>query len=150
MDRQTILDTLKTDLKEKLNVANDYKSEPIDIIEGVAGFNNIVQRPIIGYTMVSDIINNEYMGDEDASFDSDNERERILTIVLFGQEDVSYKSYDPLYNLIHDVEKFIISTDWTYHKTTMLGDVGFWIGEIDFNQAYFTVEIQVYYTQTLT
>ena len=150
MNRQVILDQLKQDLNDNLHSGKGYKSDPVEILEGLSNFSNIIQRPIVGYLMQSDTINTEYMGMGDDSLDDEeNERERIMTIILFGQEDVSYGNYTPLYDLIHDVEKFMMSSDWTYYKTTKLGDTALWVNEVDFNQAYFTVEINVWYTQNL-
>ena len=150
MTRKTILNQLTTDLVNKLNVNGGYDSEPVQIIEGLSNFASVLQRPIIGYMFTNDIVNKEYMGGgDDGSFEDDNERERILSIILFGQDDVSYEDYETLYNLINDVEKFVMSSDWTYYKQTYLGDISLWVGEVDYNQAYFTLDIKVYYTQTL-
>ena len=141
MTRKTLLQILKKDLEDNLHSSNGYVSDPTQIIEGITNFDEAIQRPVVAFMLTSDVLLDE---------DLDDERERILSILMYGYEDASYNNYSQLYDLIDDVEKFLMNTDhWTYAAQTLLGAVSLWTGGVDFNRAYFTLEIQVYYTQTL-
>ena len=143
MTRKTILEQIKKDLEDNLHSSNNYKSDPTQIIEGITNFDDAIQRPVIAFMLTSDTIMDEDLGAEDG-------RERILNLLFYGYEDASYNNYGPLYDLIDDVEKFLMNTtDFTYTDQTLLGNVSLWTGGVDFNRAYFTLEVQVYYTQTL-
>ena len=56
MTRKTIINQLKKDLEDNLHSSNGYKSDPVQIIEGITNFDEAIQRPILGAMVDSDEI----------------------------------------------------------------------------------------------
>lgn len=139
MTRKDVLNQLKTDLEESLTLANGYNTEPVEIIYGVTTFDDVIMKPVVGFSKGLDIIEEE---------DCDDERERILNITVYGYANISLNDNDPIDDLVDSVEKFLYSDHWTYHDQTLLGNVTFFIGGEENDQALFILEIKVYYTQT--
>ena len=143
MTRETILKQIKKDLEDNLNSAHNYDTDPTKIIEGITNFDDSIQRPVYAFMLTSDEIMDEDYGAVDG-------RERILNILFYGYDDVSYNEYGTLYKMINDLEKFLLNTShFTYADQTYLGNVSLWVGGVEFNRSYFTLETKVYYTQTL-
>lgn len=136
--RETILNQLKIDFLSKLTSINGYSSDLIDCVHGVADFDSIEQYPTIGYMLSTDQKREEYL---------DSNRDRVLGIVVYGVQEIEYSNYSNLYSLIKDIELFLMSPNWTYTDNTELGNVEIYAGGIEKEKAYFTMEIQVFYTQ---
>jgi len=137
--RDTILNKLKEDFLDHMTGAStSYTTSIINCVNGIADFDSISTYPTIGYILSSDDLPEQGL---------DNYRLRTLNIVIYGVQQISYDNFTPLYELIEDIEKFLMSTDWTYTNDTNLGNVEVFAGGIEKERAYFTIEIQVFYTQ---
>ena len=137
--RKTVLNTLKDELS-KIQTSRGYLTDPTEIIHGVTGFNDVVQRPTISFVMLADELIDEYY---------DDNRLRDMTIYIYGFADVELNNYDPIYDLAEDVETFLYSDDWSYTENTLLGDVIITPGGSDNMRALCEAIIVVKYCQEL-
>ena len=137
--RKQILDQLETDLK-KIQTNNGYETDPVEIIHGFALFDDGIQTPVICFILTSDTKDQEHL---------DINRFRTISIYLYGWTDVSFRNYEPIYNLAQDVETFLMSTDWTYTDDTLLGDVIISPIGTDNNRCAFEVFVEIKYCQEL-
>ena len=91
MKRTTITEQLKKDLRDNLHSSNDYKSDPVKVIEGITSFDDAIQRPVIAFMIMSDEIMDEDLGAVEG-------RERILNILMYGFDDVNSDEYSNIYD----------------------------------------------------
>jgi hypothetical protein len=138
--RESILNQLQIDFKNNFSSNNGYKVDIIDCIQGVADFDSIEQYPTIGFVLNSDEILSEDLG---------MYRVRILNVIIYGVNEIEYNNVSPLYVLIEEIEKFLLSEHWTYNSNTNLGNVEIYAGGIDKLRGYFTLEIKVTYSQNI-
>ena len=135
MTRNTILKQLKEDLTDKLNSNNDYNSDP-SIVQGVVEFMDVHQYPTVAFYMFRDTVRAENM---------DDNRERTMTILIYGYAETHLNNFDNIHNLAEDVETFLYSDHWTYSDMTLLGDAEF--DTADNERSRFTLLINIEYTQ---
>ena len=136
--RKEVLNQLKIDLA-KIQTPN-YLSDIEEIVHGIVSFDQVLARPFLGYFMPGDEVTEEYMS---------NERQRSMSIVIYGYADTNLNNFDPIYDLAEDLEKFLYSSDWTYTDITLLGDIVIQTGGIENEKSVFDLEIRIIYDQTL-
>jgi len=140
-DRNTIIKKLGDDIREKISSVNGYDSDLSEVKLGIVSFDYFAQRPAIGYWMFMDTKDDEYL---------DDNRHRILNFIIYGYTDTDgLDGFDSIYNLANDIEKFLMSTDWTYTDCTLLGDIVVSVGGTDNQRCLFDLVIQVEYVQEL-
>lgn len=137
--RKEVLTQLKIDLETYLKTPK-YNSDPLEITHGIVSFDQVISRPAIGYFMPGDEITEEYY---------DNNRQRSMTVVIYGYADTHINNFDNIYNLAEDVETFLYSSDWTYTDRTLLGNIVIDTGGIENEKSMFDLEIRIIYDQTL-
>jgi hypothetical protein len=138
-NRKAILNQLKVDLS-KIQSGRGYFTDPVEIVHGIMGFDDFVQRPAISFVMIGDEKDQEYY---------DDNRLRNMSVYLYGFADVQLNNYDPIYDLAEDMETFLYSTDWTYTDNTLLGDVVITPGGTDNMRALCDTIIMIKYCQEL-
>jgi len=137
--RSDIIDAFKSDIEEKLTPGRGYNTSIMEVILGIVNFDDFSARPALGYWAFSDEKDQEFM---------DDNRYRILNIVIYGYTDTDGLSgYESIYNFADDVEKFLMSSDWTYTCQTMLGEIVITVGGSDNQRCMFDLTIQVSYIQ---
>ena len=141
-ERSVIINQLKTDMVESIKSSRGYEQDPTEVKLGIQSFDYFAQRPAIGYWMFSDTKDDEYL---------DEDRHRMLNFIVYGYADTDgLDGFDSIYQLADDVEKFLMSTDWTYTQDTLLGDIVVSVGGIDNQRCMFDLVFQVQYVQELT
>lgn len=141
-DRNTIIKQFKTDIVESIKSARGYDTDPNEVKLGIVSFDYFTQRPAIGYWMFMDTKDDEYL---------DDNRYRVLNFIVYGYADTDgLDDFDPIYELANDVEKFLMSTEWTYTDDTLLGDIVVTVGGVDNQRCMFDLVFQVQYVQELT
>jgi len=137
--RSEIVKQLRKDLSNHLSLANGYKTDIVEIKFGVVSFNQFAQRPALGYWCYSDEIDEEQY---------EEKRLRWCNFLIYGYTDDDFQSdYENIFNFADDVEKFLYSEDWTYHESTLLGNLVCKPGETDQGRAMFELEMKVGYYQ---
>jgi len=138
-ERSTIIKKFKSDLEEKFSIANGYKTDLVEVRLGIVSFDQFAQRPAIGYWM--------YLDEKDEE-NYDTTRLRWLNFYLYGYtDDENMTDYEKIYDFADDIENFLMSTDWTYTDSTLLGDVIVSIGGVEEGRAMFDLTIRVAYYQ---
>ena len=139
-ERSVIINQFKTDMVDSIKSVNEgYTSDPVEVILGIKSFDHFVQRPAIGYWMFSDTKDDEYL---------DEDRHRMLNFIVYGYADTDgLDGFSSIYELADDVERFLMSTDWTYTQDTLLGDIVVTVGGTDNQRCMFDLVFQVQYVQ---
>jgi len=134
-----IINQLKTDIIENVKSTRGYNTDLSEVILGIVNFDEFTMRPALGYWAFSDEKDDEYM---------DDERKRILNFIIYGYIDTDgLADYDPIYNFADDIERFLMSTDWTYTDCTLLDEIVITVGGVDNERCMFDLNIQVQYVQ---
>jgi len=141
-DRNTIIKQFGIDLVDSVKSSRDYETDPAEVKLGIVSFDYFNQRPAIGYWMFMDTKDDEYL---------DDNRHRMLNFIVYGYANTDgLDDFDPIYELADDVEKFLMSSDWTYTDDTLLGDIVVTVGGIDNQRSMFDLVFQVQYVQELS
>jgi len=136
--RQTILTQLAADLNNNFTVANGY-TKIYETRVGVYNPDEFPSLPSIGVWI------NEDRAEEDLM---DNSVFRRLEMVLYGHVDSDMmETYVTFYTLISDLEQFLYSTDSSYYKNTILGDVSIDYGGATEQTAMFVINFSILYSQ---
>ena len=137
--RQSIVNSLMTDLNANFTVANGY-SKVYEIRFGVFDPSELPSLPSFGLWLMKDSVMDDLM---------DNDVFRRAQFVLYGYADSdTVNNYESFYKLISDCEKFLYSTDNTLYKNVLLGDVEITYGGATDYVGLFTVEFSILYSQT--
>jgi len=138
--RKDIINQLKTDMVNAFDATNVSYMNVTEVVCGIVNFDYFATRPAVAYWAFSDEKNDEYL---------DDERHRILNIIIYGYTDLNNvdQNYDDIYDLADDVERFLMSSDWTYTDCTLLGDIIVTVGGTDNQRCMFDLTIQVEYVQ---
>ena len=140
-DRNTIIKKFGDDMRDHIKSINGYESDLVEVKLGIVSFDYFAQRPAVGYWMFTDTKDDEYL---------DDNRHRMLNFIIYGYTDTDgLDDFDPIYNLANDVEKFLMSTDWTYTDCSLLGDIVISVGGTDNQRSMFDLLMQVEYVQEL-
>jgi len=140
-ERSVIIKQLETDMVDSIKSSRGYNSDLVEVKLGIVSFDYFAQRPSVGYWMFMDTKDDEYL---------DNDRHRMLNFIIYGYADTDgLDGYDPIYELADDVEKFLMSTDWTYTQDSLLGDIVVTVGGTDNQRCMFDLVFQVQYVQEL-
>lgn len=138
-ERTTITKKLKEDIETNFSIANGYNTDLREVVLGIVSFDQFSQRPSLGYWMWSD---------EKDTENYDETRLRWLNFYIYAYtDDEDTTDYENIYNLADDIEDFLMSDDWTYTTSTILGDVVIVIGGIEKGRAMAEVNIKVAYYQ---
>jgi hypothetical protein len=141
-ERSVIINQFKTDMVDSIKSSRGYDSDLSEVKLGIVSFDYFAQRPAIGYWMFMDTKDDEYL---------DDDRHRMLNFIIYGYADTDgLDDFNPIYKLADDIEKFLMSTDWTYTEDSLLGDIVVTVGGIDNQRCMFDLVMQVQYVQELT
>ena len=138
--RKTIIDQIKTDVENTVKSANGYNSDTVEVRIGVYDPSEFTQLPSIGFWIVEDEIIDDMMDDSIL-------RKLNMICYMYADSD-GYNSYEVLYKLFDDIEKFLYSTDWTYNSGTQLGRLIISYGGVDEQIGMGVLNFQVTYEQT--
>ena len=137
--RMDIINQFKTDVVDSVKSSRGYNTDPVEVILGIINFDDIAMRPVLGYWAYSDEKDDEFM---------DDERRRVLNFIIYGYTDTDgLGDYEAIYNFADDIERFIMSTDWTYTDCTLLQEITITVGGSDNERCMFDLNIQVQYIQ---
>lgn len=137
--RMTIINQLKTDLEDSVKSSRGYYNDLVEVNLGIYNFDYYSQYPAVAYWAYSDSKDEEYL---------DDNRHRLLSFLIYGYHETDGLSdYNPIYKLAEDVEKFLMSTDWTYSDCTLLEEVVITVGGVDNQRCMFDLRFQVQYLQ---
>jgi len=139
-DRIDIIEQIKTDIDDKISSERGYNTDLTETRIGIFDPNEFTMLPAAGIWIKEDIVEDDLMDDE--TF-------RRLNLVLYAYvESDGYDQYTDMYNLITDFEKFLYSTDFTYQKNTILGDLTLTYGGATEQVGYFILNFSILYAQS--
>ena len=112
--RNDILETLKTDLKNNITVANGYSDALAQVYRGIYDVDETSVLPAVAFWCYEDGITKHMLN---------SKRQRYLLILmrLYASNKGSGAIVN-IHNLVDDVETFLYNTShWTYSDDTLLG-----------------------------
>jgi hypothetical protein len=138
--RQSIVNTLMTDLNANFTVANGF-TKVHEIRFGVFDPSELPSLPSIGLWLMKDSVMDDLM---------DDDVYRKADFVIYGYADADMVSqYETFYTLISDCEKFLYSPSYnSIYKNVLLGNVEITYGGASDYIGLFTVEFSILYSQT--
>ena len=138
--RLTILNTLKEDLA-KIQVTNDYNNDIARVERGFWDFKDVSEFPFLCFVCEAD---DKY---EDVfSVDESVSGLRVLDIKIVGYIVIEYPDFDPVHNLLEDLEHFLDNKlDSTYYDSTIVLGALIWEGSSTDRVARFVQSIQIVY-----
>jgi len=140
-ERSVIIKQLGSDMRDSVKSSRGYESDLVEVKLGIQSFDYFAMRPAIGYWMFMDTKDEEYL---------DDNRYRMLNFIIYGYTDTDgLDEFDSIYQLADDVEKFLMSDDWTYTHSSLLGDITVTVGGTDNQRCMFDLVVQVQYVQEL-
>lgn len=139
--RNTILEDLKTELKDTINpVSDNYTSSIAEVRRGYFGWHDIVNKPSINFTSEEDMVEEDLIG---------GDKIRSLDILLNGWMDNDYKNnYTKIHTLIRDLEYFF-KRDFSDKSNTYVGTIRTIEGGLSAPYSYFQMDIEIRYQQEL-
>ena len=136
--RQDILTQLVADLNA--NFKEPTYSKVYEVRVGVYDPSEFPSLPSIGVWITDDRAEEDLM---------DNSVFRRLEMVVYGHVNADQiENYTSFYQLISDIEKFLYSTDSSYYKNTILGDVSIDYGGSTEQTGMFVVNFSILYSQS--
>ena len=137
--RKDIIVQFKTDVIDKLSIANGYKTDLVEVRLGIVSFDQFAQRPALGYWMYLDEKDTEHY---------DTTRLRWLNFyIYFYTDDENMTDYEQIYDFADDLEDFLMSSDWSYTDQSLLGDMIINIGGVEEGRAMGDLIMKVAYYQ---
>jgi len=139
--RKDIIQQIKEDLSEKVNVAGGYKTDVIEVRIGVVNPDKFTMRPAIGIWSYEDVVEEQLM---------DDDLLRTNKFIVYGYIDVTedYDDYEPLYDFVKDIEQFLYSSDNRHTKNTRILNTKTNYGGVNIPVGYFIIFFDVDYYQT--
>lgn len=139
--RDTILNDLKTELKDDINpVSDNYTSSIAEVKRGYFGWSDIVNKPFINFTLEEDIVEEDILG---------GNKIRSLDILLNGwMDEDGGNNYTTIHTLIRDLEYFF-KYDFSYKSNTHVGTIRIIEGGVSAPYSYFQMDIEIRYQQEL-
>lgn len=144
MKRIDIIKQFKEDLETKFVKGTSYTTDLITVILGPVAFTQVDPKPGLWYWVLEDELDSQMLDDQPY---------RILNFRVVGySDDEEVINYDNILNFAQDIEKFLMSEDWTYSSApnkyqTVLGNISFAAGEVDQGHAQFSLNFSVHYYQ---
>jgi len=138
--RKTIIDQLKTDLQEHLNVASGYNTNLVEARIGIYLWDDFKLKPSMNIWGYQDEIEEYLMG---------RAKIRLLSLYLYcyantdGLTDTSQ-----IYNFCEDVENFLESEHFTYNADVIIGSSVIYTGGSQDKASVGQIEVQIRYKQT--
>ncbi len=109
-----LIDTLKTDIKDKLNVANGYDTEVMEVKIGEHMWEDMKIKPSISLNPFQEEIEKALLGNTYI-------RNLYFYAELFMEHQSGFDGHEELLKFKNDFESFLTqSTDWTYRQDTVL------------------------------
>lgn len=111
---ETILDTLKSDMKKYIKVSRGYNTTPTTILKGSFGPDEVFRSfPVLGFDITGEDFDVRYMNQTGMCY---------VEIDIYGYcYSDKVDRIDDIRKLAHDVIKFI-KTNWTYTDKTEITD----------------------------
>lgn len=140
-DRDDILKELKDELKEKINsVDSNYSSDIAQVERGYFGWNKIVNKPFINFTLQEDVVEDYLQG---------GDKLRLMDIMLNGwMNNDGINDYTNIHTLVNDLEYFF-QYDFTHMNNTHVGTIRLIEGGISAPYSYFQMDLKIRYQQEL-
>jgi len=140
-DRDDILSELKDELKETIqSVDTNYSSDIAQVERGYFGWNDIVNKPFINFTLQEDIVEEDLLG---------GNKLRVMDILLNGRMDNdSINDYTNIHTLVRDLEYFF-KYDFSHMNNTHVGTIRLVEGGISAPYSYFQMDLTIRYQQEL-
>jgi len=139
LDRKDIINQIELDIKTKLNSSRGYNSDLVEFRVGVFDPTEFTMLPSAGMWLLEDIVEDDLM---------DNGIFRRLNLIIYAYvENDGYDTYESMYDLIADFEKFLYSDDFTFKSNTILGNVVITYGGATKQIGMFVLNFSILYTQ---
>jgi hypothetical protein len=137
--RMSIINQLKTDLEDKVKSVRGYTHDLFEVNLGIYNFDYYSAYPAVAYWAYSDEKDEEYL---------DDNRHRLLNFLIYGYHDTDgLNDFDKIYELADDIEKFLMSTDWTHSNCTIIDETVITVGGVDNQRCMFDLRFSVQYLQ---
>jgi hypothetical protein len=139
-DRNTILNTIKDELKEYITSSNDYNSDLMEVKRGIAVFEEFSSKPAISFWCETDTT-------EEGQFAGSDRRE--LTILLYGFCDTDGYNPDAIHLLLDDILYFL-QNDFTYKDDVYVGDATIYEGGTQDMAMVFELQFKIKYERLIS
>jgi len=120
-NRNTILNTIKDDLKKYLTVANGFSFTPHAVKRGVYAYNDLQTRlPSLCFTFTQEV---PY---EDDTYPKtyDDVDIKAMSIMFYGYAKANDAiDSDKIYDMVADLETFLQSSDFTYTEDLKINSI---------------------------
>jgi len=145
--RNDILEAIKTEIENTIKPGNEstegyaYKTKPVEVCRGVLDSKSFDYYPVLCYVLIRDeVLQQEFL----------NDKVRNLVVWIYGYEDTdAYSSrtadYNPIHDLVEDVEKFFLHDFTNDARWVILQDLELLEGGVTQPVSMFIYEINIHY-----
>ena len=120
-NRNTILNTIKDDLKKYISVANGYTFTPLAVRRGVYAYNDLkAKMPSLCFTFIKET---PY---EDSIFPTsyNDINTKAMSLIFYGYARTNDgRDSDKIFAMTDDVETFLLSSDFTYNEDLKIDNI---------------------------
>ena len=136
-ERLDIITQIENDLKDKIKVSRGYKTEPAEIKRGFNKWTDFIVKPGIGFSMA---------GDEPDINSESGFIIRWFKVFFYGYAETDGAgNTDAIYNLLQDMEDFLMSSDFTYTGNVEILDIDIREGGASDQINFFLMETRIAY-----
>lgn len=138
-ERNTILQTLESEIKAKINSSNGYNTDLMEVRRGIAVFEEFAAKPALTFWCESDTT-------EEGQFGGVDRRE--LTILFYGFCDTDGYNVDAIHNLLDDILYFL-QNDYSYKDDVYVGNASIYEGGATDPALVFELSIKIKYERAI-
>lgn len=144
MNRLTILDTLKSEMKSTIiSSSPNYNSDISEIQHGDHGIDEVINTPFIGIILLKDEINKQVFSGVGL------DQIRILSLHLYGyMNSDGLGNYDEMFTMIEDLSYFF-KYDFSHRMNTKVGKIIPYQNGVSTPYAIFDMYFEVTYEYTI-
>jgi hypothetical protein len=136
--RKVILETLKSELKEKIISSNNYNSDLAEVRWGVSVFEEFTSKPAISFWCFNDTSAGQFADRDD----------RELNIYIYGFADTDGYTSDAIHDLLDDVLYFL-QNDFSFKEDVYVGNVVVYEGGVSDPALVFELTIKIKYDRII-
>ena len=138
--RITIVNQLKEDLENNLNIASGYSVDLVEVKSGIYLWDDFHIKPAVSIWAYKDEIEEYLMG---------RAKIRLLYFYIYAYSKTDgVGGTGDIYDFCEDIENFLESTHFTYSDDVIIGDSVIYTGGSQDQASIGQIEIQVRYKQT--
>ena len=143
MDSNTIMDSLKDELDTIQSSTSPYKSDIAEIMRGIHGHTDTVNRPFIGIAVERDEV-------DQGTFDTTGLDSiwRVHILLYCYMKPSLLGNYDDMYQLITDL-KYFFKYNWSHASNTFVKSVSPVEGGVTVDINYFDMMVEVIYQENI-